>query len=74
MIAQYTMLYPKVSGGARTANGIALCHYAKLYRYFVSQSNEFCRHITLCVASQRVFIVISLSTQSGNFWLHSRSD
>jgi hypothetical protein len=27
--------------------------------------------ITLCVASQRVFIVfISLWTQSGNFWLH----
>jgi len=28
-----------------------------------------------CVASQRVFIVvsvISLSTQSGNFWMHSR--
>jgi hypothetical protein len=29
--------------------------------------------ITLCVASQRVFIVaISLSTQSGNFWTRSR--
>jgi hypothetical protein len=27
--------------------------------------------ITLCVASQRVFI--SLSTQSGNFWIHPRS-
>jgi hypothetical protein len=27
--------------------------------------------ITLCIASQRVFIVvISLSTQSGNFWIH----
>jgi hypothetical protein len=27
--------------------------------------------ITLCVASQQVFIVvISLSTQSGNFWIH----
>jgi hypothetical protein len=26
--------------------------------------------ITLCVASQRVYIVISLSTQSGNFWIH----
>jgi hypothetical protein len=25
---------------------------------------------TLCVASQRVFI--SLSTQSGNFWIHPR--
>jgi hypothetical protein len=28
--------------------------------------------VTLCVASQRVFIVISLSTQSGNLWIHSR--
>jgi hypothetical protein len=28
--------------------------------------------ITLCVASQHVFIVISLSTQSGNFWIHPR--
>jgi hypothetical protein len=35
--------------------------------------------ITLCVASQRVFLavsvvddVISLSTQSGNFWIHPR--
>jgi hypothetical protein len=29
--------------------------------------------ITLCVASQRVFIVvISLSTQYGNFWIHTR--
>jgi hypothetical protein len=30
--------------------------------------------ITLCVTSQRVFIivVISLSTQSGDFWIHPR--
>jgi hypothetical protein len=30
--------------------------------------------ITLCVASQRVFIVviISLSTESGNFWIYPR--
>jgi hypothetical protein len=30
---------------------------------------------TLCIASHRVFIVvsvISLSTQSGNFWIHPR--
>jgi hypothetical protein len=47
-----------------------------LYRRSVSQSSEFAA-INLCVASQRVFIVtvvavISLSTQSGNFWIHSR--
>jgi hypothetical protein len=30
--------------------------------------------ITLCVASQRVFIVVvSLSTQSGNFWIQPRN-
>jgi hypothetical protein len=29
--------------------------------------------ITLCVASQRVFVVASLSTQSGNFWIHPRT-
>jgi hypothetical protein len=29
--------------------------------------------ITLCIAFQRVFVVvISLSTQSGNFWIHHR--
>jgi hypothetical protein len=34
--------------GARTANGTALCHQVQLYRYFVSQSSEFCRHNPLC--------------------------
>jgi hypothetical protein len=32
--------------------------------------------ITICVASQRVFVVVVvvvvLSTQSGNFWIHPR--
>jgi hypothetical protein len=31
--------------------------------------------ITLCVASQRLFIVVSVyfvMTQSGNFWIHPR--
>jgi hypothetical protein len=41
---------------ARTGNGTALCHKVQLYRYFVSQSSEFCA-ITLCVAPQLVFIV-----------------
>jgi hypothetical protein len=40
--------------GARTANGTALCHYVQLYRYFVSQSNEFCRHNALCCFSTSV--------------------
>jgi hypothetical protein len=32
--------------------------------------------VTLCVASQRVFIVVSIyfiMTQSGNFWIHPRT-
>jgi hypothetical protein len=36
--------FPDWPPGARTANGTALCHYLQLYRYFVSQSIEFCRH------------------------------
>jgi hypothetical protein len=36
--------------------------------------------ITLCVASQRVFVVVVVvvvyfvTTQSGNFWIHPRAD
>jgi hypothetical protein len=41
--------------GARTENGTALCHYVQLYRYFVSFSAT-----TTCVASQRVFIIVSV--------------
>jgi len=40
--------------GARTANGTALCHEVQSYRYFVSQSSEFCRHNNLCCFSTRV--------------------
>jgi len=36
--------FPDWSPGARTAHATALCHYVKLYRYFVSQSSEFCFH------------------------------
>jgi hypothetical protein len=38
----------KWSPGVRTANGTAFCHSVQLYRYFVSQSSEFCSHNTLC--------------------------
>jgi hypothetical protein len=34
--------------GARIANGTALCHQMQSYRYFVSQSSEFCLHNPLC--------------------------
>jgi hypothetical protein len=63
------------SPGATTANGTAVCHWVQLYRYFVSQSSEFCHNNPLCCSSASVCIVvsvyISLSTQSGNFWVHS---
>jgi hypothetical protein len=40
--------FPDWPPGARTANGIALCHYVQLYHYFMSQSYEFCVHNPLC--------------------------
>jgi len=59
--------FPDWPPGARTAHGAA-------YHYFVSQSSDFCSHNPF-VASQRVFIVVSVyfvMTQSGNFWIHPR--
>jgi hypothetical protein len=53
-----TKVYPKVSGlTARSENCkcTALCHYVQLYRYFVSQSSEFCRHNPLCCLSTSVY-------------------
>jgi hypothetical protein len=47
----------------------------QLYRYFVSQSSEVCRH-NPCVASEQVFIAVSIyfiMTQSGNFWIYPRT-
>jgi hypothetical protein len=41
--------------GARTANGTALCHSVQLYRYFVSQYSEFCRHKPLCCFSTSAY-------------------
>jgi hypothetical protein len=41
--------------GARCANGTALCYYVQLYRYFVSQSSEFCHHNPLCCFSTSVY-------------------
>jgi hypothetical protein len=43
--------FPDWPPGARTANGTALCHYMKFYRYFVNQSSEFCCHNPLCCFS-----------------------
>jgi hypothetical protein len=36
--------FPDWPPGARTANGTALYHWMQLYRYFVCQYSEFCRH------------------------------
>jgi hypothetical protein len=47
--------FPDWPPGARTANGTALCHYMQLYRYFVSQHSEFCRHNPLCCFSTNVY-------------------
>jgi hypothetical protein len=49
--------FPDWPPGARIANDTALCHCVQFYRYFVSQSSEFCHH-NLCDASQRVFVVV----------------
>jgi hypothetical protein len=51
----YIQKFPDWTPGARTANGRALCHYVKFYRYFVSQSSEFCRHNTLYCFSTSVY-------------------
>jgi hypothetical protein len=74
--------FPDWPPGARTANGTALCHYLQFYRYIVSPVSFAA--ITLCVASQRVFIVAvyfvidsvrkSLDTPSYvSIWLAQRS-
>jgi hypothetical protein len=48
--------FPDWPPWARTANGTVLCQYVQLYRYFVNQSNEFCRHNALCCFSTSVCI------------------
>jgi hypothetical protein len=55
-----TRVYPKVSGLAAWSDNCkwySSLHQAQLYRYFVNQSIEFCRH-NLCVTSERVFIFV----------------
>jgi hypothetical protein len=65
--------FPDWPPGVRTANDTALCHQVQLYRYFVSQSSEFCRHNSLCCFSTSVYCCYYfVKTQSGNFWIHHR--
>jgi len=51
----YIQKFPDWPPGARTANDTALCKYVQLYRYFVSQSSEFCRHNPLLCFSMWVY-------------------
>jgi len=37
----YIQKFPDWPPGARTANGTAVCHQMRFYRYFMSQSSEF---------------------------------
>jgi hypothetical protein len=53
--------FPNWLPGARTANSAALCHQVQLYRYFVSQSSEFCRHNPSCFFSTSVYCCCSSS-------------
>jgi hypothetical protein len=46
MLRRCIQKFPERPPATRTANSTALC-----YRYFVSQSSEFCRHNTLCCFS-----------------------
>jgi len=58
--------FPDWPPGAKTANITALSHYVQLYRYFVSQSSEFCPHNPLYYFStsvhccKRIFVIDSV--------------
>jgi len=55
IIRGYIQKFPDWPPGASTENGTALCQYVQLYRYFMSQSSEFCRHKPLCCFSASVY-------------------
>jgi hypothetical protein len=68
-----TRVYPKVSGLAAWSenckwySSLPLGAVVSLF----CESGEFYCHNTLCCFSKSVyFLFISLSTQSGNFWIH----
>jgi len=55
---------------------LALCHYVQLYRYFVNESSEFCRHNPLCCLSSACcyFIIDTVRKLMGTpSYLGSRS-
>jgi hypothetical protein len=51
----YTRVYPKVSGLAAWRENCKCYRSLPLYRYFVSQYSEFCRHNPLCGFSTGVY-------------------
>jgi len=53
-IRGYIQKFPDWPPRARTANGTVICHNVQLYRYFVSQSGEFCCHGPLCCFSTSI--------------------
>jgi hypothetical protein len=55
LIIMFTQKFSDWPPGARTANDTALCHQMQLYRYFVSQSTDFCSHNPLCCFSKSVY-------------------
>jgi hypothetical protein len=66
--------FPDWPPGARTANCIALCCQVQLYRYFISQSSEFCRHNPLgcfwtCVRCCKRIIRYRLSPETFGYTL-----
>jgi hypothetical protein len=65
-----TRVYPKVSVLAAWSKN--LYHHVQLYRYFVSQSSEFCLHNPLLCFSTSVCCCSSVMTLSGNFWIHRK--
>jgi len=56
----YTKVSPKVSGLTAWSENCKLCSSLQLsaiYRYFVSQSSQFCRHYPLCCFSTSVYVL-----------------
>jgi len=65
-------VYPKDSGLAAWSENCKWYSSLPLAAVvFVSQSSDFCLHNPLCCFSTSLLFA-SLSTQSGNFWIHPR--
>jgi hypothetical protein len=71
----HTTVYPEVSELAvwsENCKWYSSVPLGSVYRYFMSQSSEFCRRNPLYCFSTSVYCCkafISVSTQSGNFWI-----